>query len=131
LLLKKPKIIPGITKRITAFKTFSAQASSPSDTLNAITPLVPPTIILNSISFAEDKINIGGQSPNESELAKLIANFQAVENFKNTTLTNLKTDTENSSILVFALEIPLKSQATQNNQSKPTPPPAEEEDLNL
>jgi Tfp pilus assembly protein PilN len=80
-----------------------------TDHLNNTSSLVPPEILLSSLSFVGDDIKIEAISPNEIGIAQFVANLGASDEIEEVVITQINTDQETQSLLTFSLRLTLKN----------------------
>jgi Tfp pilus assembly protein PilN len=99
----------GVQKKLSIFSELTAVEQPTTNHLNTTSSLVPPEIILSSLSFVGDDIKIEGISPNERGIAQFVANLDASDEIKEVAITQISTDKETQVLLTFSLKITLSS----------------------
>ncbi len=97
-----------VQKKTSIISEVSSNKIIPSEVISKLTSQIPPTIILSSIALNEEKITISGIAKDENSIAQILVNLQSQEEFKNTALSQIGPDEENSQLLKFSLSIPVK-----------------------
>lgn len=92
-----------IQARLAVFSELS-EGKIISETLATITSYLPPVVLLSSYTFEED-ITIRGLSPNEANVAQLIANLESSNSFEEVSLTNLSIDSQNPGLILFTFKL--------------------------
>lgn len=66
---------------------------------------LPPDVQMTSLTQTENTIQISGTSASEQGIAQLVANLSSVESFKEVALTQISSDKENQSLLLFTVKV--------------------------
>jgi len=75
--------------------------------LTEITSTLPVDIVLTSISFGQNGINISGNAPTEQSVSQFMANMKANEVLKKVSLGPISQNTDDNALLSFSLEVSL------------------------
>ncbi|MEJ2347877.1 MAG: PilN domain-containing protein [Patescibacteria group bacterium] len=98
----------GAQKRLKIFSGLTTTDGTTAQYLNNISSLIPPEIVLTSLSFLGEEIKLEGVSPSEIGIAQLVANLEASDNFKEVSISQINTDKETQVLLKFLIKITLK-----------------------
>lgn len=93
-----------VQARLQIFSDFTSGKDQLSKSLNSITSLLPPDVILENISFSNQGIEISGLSVSEVSIQQFTVNLKSDNNFKKVALGNIKTD-EKVQALKFTINI--------------------------
>ena len=93
-----------VQARLQIFSDFTSGKDQLSKSLNSITSLLPPGVILENISFSNQGIEISGLSVSEVSIQQFTVNLKSDNNFKKVALGNIKTD-EKAQALKFTINI--------------------------
>ena len=99
----------GVQKKLGIFSELTAAEQPTTNHLNTTSSLVPPEIVLSSLSFVGDDIKIEGVSPNERGIAQFVANLEASDEIEEVAITQISTDKETQVLLTFSLKLTLSS----------------------
>lgn len=95
-------------KRLGIFSALASEEAAASSTLEAITSYIPANVTLVTYSFLQDKATVKGVTPSERAIAQFIANLDSDQNFGEITITQLGASEDQTSQLLFTLEIQLE-----------------------
>jgi len=71
---------------------------------------LPPDVVLTSLTFGKSGVEIGGMSPSETSVARLIANLQGEDSFQNVRVTEIRSGEKDISILSFKIALEFKKE---------------------
>lgn len=91
-------------KRLKIFSEISKQPPK-SEVVKTISSLLPPGVSLTSISLGVDSSQINGISASEQGLAQFITNLEAQKQFGGVELSQLASDKENQSYIIFTIKL--------------------------
>lgn len=91
-------------KRLKIFSEISKQ-SPKSEAVKTVTSLLPPDVSLTSIASDANSSQIKGISGSEQGIAQFIANLEAQKQFGEIELSQLGSDRENQSYILFTITI--------------------------
>lgn len=94
-------------KRLTIFSSLTSQEVSKAELLESIGNFLPISISLTNFSETEAGYQIKGLSTSEIGIAQLMANLEASKKFKEISLFNLDSSSQNKSYLTFTLKMKL------------------------
>lgn len=75
----------------------------PTKVLNDIAGTLPPDIFLSSVILNQTSLLIKAASFSESSIAQLVINLEANKNFSDIELSQISTDQDNPSIIIFTI----------------------------
>jgi len=92
-----------IKGKLSIFSSLGTSVGS-SGILTKIPSILPEEIYLKNISITEADITINGESPSEQSIAQFIANLEAINQYKDTNLTQVGSNQE-SGMITFKIAI--------------------------
>jgi Tfp pilus assembly protein PilN len=90
-------------KRLAAYSELTEKQQFVTNSLGALGSYLPDDIFLTIISYSENTQLIEGLSPSERSIQQFIVNLESTGIFEGVTLTELKSDQNNSALLKFSI----------------------------
>jgi len=97
-----------IQKQLEIFSILAKDGGLMSNTIFGIVTSLPPDIVLNSMNLTDDSLVISGFTPSEASVQHLLANLQSLDTLESATLTEIRSDQKDASILSFKITAEIK-----------------------
>ncbi|MFZ5932485.1 MAG: PilN domain-containing protein [Patescibacteria group bacterium] len=95
-------------KKLKIFASLSQEEGFVSETLSALTSLLPPDLSLSAFSFNKESVQVKGVSGSETGIAQFIANLENSPRFEKVTLVGVDTADQEGQFTFTVKAIPKK-----------------------
>lgn len=99
-----------IQERLKIFSDISTSEGIISGAFKEISSRMPDDVILTSITFDKDGLEISGKSPSEVGVQQFISNLSQSKSLEKVALSNVKSEEEGSQVLSFSIKAEIKKQ---------------------
>jgi Tfp pilus assembly protein PilN len=99
-----------IQARLDIYAGLAREEGVMSNTVSMLASYLPPDVVLTSLTFGKSGVEIGGMSPSETSVARLIANLQGEDSFQNVRVTEIRSGEKDISILSFKIALEFKKE---------------------
>jgi len=97
-----------IQEKLNIYDQLTRAEVIPSALISTVASYLPPEAFLSTLNMTERQIQIKGRSFTERAIAQFIANLESSEKFSKVSLTQVGTDEQNISLMVFNITLTLK-----------------------
>jgi Tfp pilus assembly protein PilN len=97
-------------KQLSIFKDYTSDKLILSPTLNAITSKVPSNILLTQVTFDQSKVDIAGETTNESSLSSFVFGLGQIDALQNVNLVSVESK-KSSTTLTFRINASLNERS--------------------
>lgn len=93
-----------VQKRIEAYEHSIQDTDYHSTVLEYLTQSLPPDVLLVNLELNNNSLSVQGLSPNERSIQQFLSNLQFGDRFTNIHIRSLKTDEQQTELILFDVE---------------------------